>query len=495
MNRRSRLFVVLLALTLAPAQAALAQERYETLVIRNALVIDGSGSPAQGPMDIVIEGNRIVSLVAVDPVSIGRRGPGFERPTGDRVIDAIGMTVMPGLVDMHAHISNRGGSYDYQLLLYLAAGVTSVRDVGSFDTLELKQMRADGLVDSPRLYVYPFWPGGDDAPQTGEEAREMVRSFKERGADGLKLRALYPDILYPLVDEANNLGLGTAAHLGQSGIAYANVEVASDAGVRTIEHHYAQAEPSIGRTVQDYPGSYNYLHEPDRFHHSPDPWLEADMDKIEGTIDVLLANGTTLDPTFVVYEPYRDIPRARTMPFFDQYLSPELEDYWRPRLGRHGGFFQTWTSTDEYKWAEMFRRWMSYVNEFKNRGGRVTTGSDAGNSFTLYGFSEIREMELLQQAGFHALESIRSATLAAQQALGETELGWLRPGYVADLIVVEGNPADNLKVLYPTGTPQWDEDGNESRRGGVRYTIIDGAVYDAKAILARVGKMVEEERR
>ncbi|MFQ5790812.1 MAG: amidohydrolase family protein [Acidobacteriota bacterium] len=478
----------------SPVAAAASARQPRTLVIRGGIVVDGSGSPPAGPMDVVIEGNRITQMVAADPVSLGRRGPDFERPTGDRVIDASGMYVLPGLVDMHAHVSNRGGSSEYQLKLYVANGVTAIRDVGSFETLKLKKRRAEGRLVSPRLYVYPFWPRGEGAPTNEEETRAMVRSFKERGADGIKLRALYPDILFPLADEANKIGLGTAAHLGQSGVAYANVEVASRAGVRTIEHHYAQAEPSLRRTVQSFPGYYNYLHEPDRFHHSPDPYLEADPEKFEHTIKVLLENDTVLDPTFVVYEPYRDIPRARNTPYLEEYLSPALADYWKPRLGRHGGFFQNWTSTDEAKWTEMFRRWMAYVNEFKNRGGRVTTGTDAGNSFTLYGFSNVREMELLERAGFHTLEVIRSATLESARALGESDRGWLRPGYVADLIVVEGNPVGNLKVLYATGTPVWDEEGNESRRGGVRYTIIDGVVYDAKQVLGEVAEMVRRER-
>jgi len=484
-----RTCALLVACVLFPAGSLLAQTD-RTLVIRDAIVVDGSGSPPAGPMDIVIEGNRITRIVATDPVSIGRRGPGFKRPEGDRVIEADGMYVLPGLIDMHAHVSNRGGSYDYQLKLFVASGVTAVRDVGSFETVELEKRRLAGEIVSPRLYVYPFWPRGDDAPKTEEETRALVRSFKQRGAAGIKIGALYPNVLFPLADEANKIGLGTAAHLGQSGVAYSNAEIASKAGIRTIEHHYAQAEPSIHRTVQDFPGQYNYLHEPDRFHHSPDPYIEADPKGFEKTIDVLLENGTTLDPTFVVYEPYRDLPRARTMPFFAKYLSPALADYWRPRLGRHGGFFQDWTSKDEYKWSVMFRRWMDYVNEFKNRGGRVTTGTDSGNSFTLYGFSMVREMELLQQAGFHPLEVIRSATLNSAKTLGENQMGWLRPGYVADLVVVEGNPVDNLKILYAHGTPVWDEDGNESRRGGIRYTIIDGQVYDSKQILEDVADQV-----
>lgn len=472
----------------AALQGGAATIQAGTLVIRNATVVDGSGSPASGPMDIVIIGNRIERLVPLDPVSASR---GVQRPAGDRTIDASGMYVLPGLIDMHAHVSDRAGSDEYQLQLYVASGVTAIRDVGSFETVELKKRQQAGELASPRLYVYPFWPRGEGAPRNAEEARRTVQEYKARGADGIKVWALYPDILVALADEANKIGLGTAAHLSQSGAAYANVEVAAKGRIRTIEHHYAQAEPSLERTVQDFPGDYNYNHEPDRFHHSPDPWLEADPAGLKHTIDVLLENGTVLDPTFVVYEPYRDLPRAMNLPYFVDYLSPGLRDYWKPRLGRHGGFFQNWTSTDEWKWAEMFRRWMRYVNEFKNRGGHVTTGSDAGNSFTLYGFASIREMELLQQAGFHPLEAIRSATLEGARALGENDLGWIRPGYRADLIVVEGNPAADLKVLYPHGKPVWDEQGNMSRRGGIRYTIIDGRVYDAKKILSELSRKLK----
>jgi imidazolonepropionase-like amidohydrolase len=497
----TRLIHTLLACTLfllAPTPAR--SQQAPTLVIRNAIVVDGSGSPAAGPKDIIIRGNRIVSIVSADPVSIARRGPGFERPTGDRVIDATGMYVLPGLIDMHAHIAaDESGSDEYQLSLYVASGVTSVRHVGGnfqtltapFHSVELERRRRAGEIVSPRIFSYPFWPSGAQAPTVEADVRALVRSFKERGADGIKLHSLYPDVMEPLMDEVRKVGLGTAAHLGQDGASYIDVEIASEDGIRTIEHHYAQAEPSLDRTVENFPGDYNYMHEPDRFHHSPDPWLEADPAKFSHTLDVLLENGTVLDPTFVVYEPFLDMIRARNLPYYRDYLSPFMRDYWTPRAGKHGSTFD-WTTYDEVKWAEMFRRWMAFVNEFKNRGGHVTTGSDSGNSYTLYGFSLVREMELLQHAGFHPLEVVRSATSEGARALGQSELGLLRPGYLADLIVVDGNPLANLQELYASGMPVWDEEGHMTRRGGIRYTIIDGHVYDAKAILADVARMVRE---
>jgi imidazolonepropionase-like amidohydrolase len=138
---------------------------------------------------------------------------------------------------------------------------------------------------------------------------------------------------------------------------------------------------------------------------------------------------------------------------------------------------------------------MAFVNDFKNRGGRVGVGTDSGYTFNLYGFSFVREMELLREAGFHPLEVIRSATLSGAQALGVADrVGSLEPGKLADMVVVNENPVKNLKVLYGTGAIRLDEKNQLVRVGGVRYTIKDGIVYDAKKLLADVRRMVRETK-
>ncbi len=134
---------------------------------------------------------------------------------------------------------------------------------------------------------------------------------------------------------------------------------------------------------------------------------------------------------------------------------------------------------------------MAFINEYKNRGGRVTAGSDSGFIFQLYGFAYIRELELLREAGFSPLEVIRSATLYGAQALGmEKEIGSVEVGKYADFVILEENPLENLQVLYGTGAIKLNDKNEAVRVGGVKYTVKDGIVYEAKKLLEDVRKMV-----
>ena len=140
---------------------------------------------------------------------------------------------------------------------------------------------------------------------------------------------------------------------------------------------------------------------------------------------------------------------------------------------------------------------MQFVNEYKNAGGRVAAGSDAGFIFKLYGFAYIRELELLQEAGFHPLEVLQAATLNGAELLGmEDEVGALTRGRRADIVLVKGNPVANFKLLYGTGHMYLDRDAGEVVRvGGVSHVVRAGVVYDAKRLLADVREMVQAARR
>ncbi len=138
---------------------------------------------------------------------------------------------------------------------------------------------------------------------------------------------------------------------------------------------------------------------------------------------------------------------------------------------------------------------MTFINEYKNRGGRVTAGSDNAFIYQLYGFGYIRELELLREAGFHPLEVIRSATMNGAQALGmEADLGTVEIGKLADLVIIDQNPLENLQVLYGTGAIRLNDNNQAVRVGGVKYTVKDGIIYDAKKLLADVKKLVDAEK-
>ena len=139
---------------------------------------------------------------------------------------------------------------------------------------------------------------------------------------------------------------------------------------------------------------------------------------------------------------------------------------------------------------------MTFINEYKNRGGRVATGSDSGFIFQLYGFAYVREMELLREAGFHPLEIIRAATLNGAEALGiDDQTGSIEIGKSADFVIIEENPLENFKVLYGTGAIKLTNDNEVIRVGGVKHTIRQGVIYDSKKLLSEVKEMVKKAKK
>lgn len=489
-------------------------QRPDRFVIRDAVMITGRGTPntgraapPEGPVDIVVENGVIVDIVPADEVSLRGYGPDAPRPTGALIIEAGGRYVMPGLVDMHAHVPplDHAGpeAPAYSFRLWLGHGVTTLRDPGTGAGLELMarlrdESEAHSIV-APRLRLYQRWPRrarmGGNAGHTPEEARELVRSFRSRGADGIKVShgpGHYPDVLRAIVDEVRATGMnGVAVDLK---VGETDAVVASDAGVTSIEHWYGIPDAALPGT-QNFPPDYNYLDEVDRFRWAGRLWQEAARypDEQSRVIDRMIENGTAWTPTFQIYEASTDWVRIATLPWRDRFVHPSMREAWQPRADVHASFHYDWKTSDEIAWKENFRLWMEWVREFWSRGGVVTLGSDSGSQQSLYGFGLIRELELLQQAGIHPLDVIKIGTTNSASVLGlGDELCGIRIGCVADLVVVDGNPLDNFKVLYGAGFAYY-EMGREER-GGVIWTIKAGEIFDAQALLREAEWYVEQER-
>ena len=344
-----------------------------------------------------------------------------------------------------------------------------------------------------------FGQASDKPLNTPERAREWVRENAKKGADGIKFFGAPPEIMAAALDENKKLGLRSACHHAQMDVARWNVLHSARAGLTTMEHWYGLPEALFDeRTVQDYPLDYNYQNEQHRFEEAGKLWKQAAKpysDHWSKVMDELIALDFTIDPTFNIYEASRDLHRARRAEWHEDYTLPSLWEFYQPSKISHGSYWHDWGTEQEVAWRKNYQLWMTFINEYKNRGGRVTTGSDSGFIFQLYGFAYIREMELLREAGFHPLEVIRSSTLNGAEALGLADkIGTVAIGKLADFVVVEENPLKNLKVLYGTGAIKLTEDNKVVRVGGVKYTIKDGIVFDAKKLLQDVKTIVATQK-
>lgn len=484
---------------------------FERLIIRGATLVDGTGGMPRGPVDIVIEKNRIVDIQTVGtpklPIDESKRPKGATKE-----IDASGKYVMPGIIDLHIHTGSetKAPEAEYIYKLWLAHGITTVRGVPSGDlewSLSEKKRSAQNKIAAPRMISF-HRPGSgkeweDRKIITPADAKEWVQYAHKKGVDGLKLGSYQPAVMKALLDEANKLGMGSTAHLAQTGVAQMNAADAARLGLTGMTHFYGLFEAMYENyDVQPWPIDMNYNDEQHRFGQVARQWnmVKPGGEKWNTLLEEFLKLDFFLNPTMAIYSAGRDVMRARNADWHQKYTLPSLMDYFQPSRENHGAYWFYWTTHDEVAWKKFYQVWMQFLNDYKNRGGKVTVGSDAGFIYQTYGFTTIQELEMLQEAGFHPLEVIRAATLHGAEEIfyplkKPIKYGVIREGLLADLLIVDENPLENLKVLYGTGAVKLNDETKQVERvGGVDFTIKDGIVYDAKVLLNDVEQMVEKQK-
>jgi len=477
---------------------------YKSIAIRDAMIVNGKGTPPYGPCDILIEDGRIKDIVNVDSISLGRYK--VKRPEAEHDIVAKGMYVIPGLVDMHIHINiddekcgPKGTEYAYKLCL--AHGITTIRTCG-FGTdeklLEHKRLSEENKIVAPRIMVLGSWPA--EATNV-EESREAVRKLKNLGVDGIKMIPrphVTAEMLEAIADEARKVGLpgGIAIHHAQNSELDALITSNAAKEMLSIEHTYGIPQAALPGT-QSFPPDYNYSNEVDRFRMSGYIWTEADNypNRVKQVFDTLLENKTVWDPTMVVYEGHRDYERVKSLPWHEQYTVRQLWEAYSPSPGRHATHFFNWKTSDEIAWKEKYQIWMKWVKYYFDHGGRLIAGTDTAFIYALFGFAMIRELELFQEAGIHPIDVIKIATTNAHKTLGNTDLAnGIRQGAPADIAIIDGNPLDNFKVMYGTGVNRYSADGLKvTHGGGVKWTIKNGVLFDSGELLKDVEEYVKEQ--
>lgn len=476
---------------------------YKRLLIRNAMIIYGNAEPPFGPTNIAIENGRIARVGSV------RRNW-----KSDAVIDATGKYVMPGIINGHMHLQDQRGGIpqplQYEMNLYLAAGATTVRDVGSSwkKAQKWRAQSANHTMIAPRILLYErIW--ASKGSHTAKLVREGVRYAKEQGVDGLKTSGMDRDLAKAFMNEAKKQGLRTAVHIA---VDETTAKDWAELGVTSIEHFYGVADAALDG-IQNFPPEHNASNEIHRFGRAGELYIQQNLNrkKLSDVLDLMIRNNVTWCPTLSIYVASRDVIRAQNLPWYKDYLHPTLEQYFKPSFRNHGSYFLGWTNTQEVRWKKNYQVWMDALKEFGVKGGNITVGDDAGFIYSVYGFGQVHEMELLEEAGFHPLEVIKMATVNGAKMIGmEDRLGRVRQGFIADLLVVNGNPIENLRLLNPYGTDVLTYDGKVvdnysainprdpkakvARGGGIEWTIKDGIPYHVPTLMKEVKVMVDEAR-
>ena len=477
---------------------------YASLVIRNAMVIPGHGGPPAGPYDIKIEGSLITEMVPFDPVTAERAGA-RPRMTGDRIIDAAGKFVMPGMIDLHTHIRTLPQEIEYVYYLKLAMGVTTMvnaADRGFADAMKEAQRSAANEIIAPRMFPLASYGAGTSFTRRQLDdpalAPQVVKAMKANGSRVISMDPLgwSLELVTAIAKAAKEQGMITSFHLQPANTAVTQAVRAACAGITMIEHHYGYAESSLDGRVQDFPRNYEYGNENDRFREAGRVWTYANRERLLTEVaDSLVKCGVTMLPTRVVYEANRDVLRATSLPWTDKYTHQALWNWNLPNPAYHGAYHYDWTSDDEYNWTTAYRLWGDLIYAFNRKGGRVAFGTDDNYIWATPGFSTVRELQLQRETGMHNLEVLRVATYNSAQTLGEPQLGMVRPGYKADLLIVDGNPAANLKLLYSFGDLTLDKAGQMIRTQGIVHTIKDGVVLNNARLMEEVEKMVQASRK
>jgi imidazolonepropionase-like amidohydrolase len=419
----------LTAAVLLVALLACSKSGEGVIALEGATLIDGAGGGPKEDALILIRNGHIEAVARVNEIPI---------PKGAERINLVGKTIIPGLIDAHAHVER------WAAPRYLAWGVTTVRDLHS-QTDSGIALRNDlnlGSIIGPRMFTsgamidgapatYPNATGVTNAA----EARRAVDQRRLAGTDYLKIYTrITPALLRAVVDEARGVQLPIAAHLGKT-----DALTAARMGVVSLEHM-----AGVVQAASRNPSIYYRAH--DRFLSGwtteEQGWATLDSASLARTARALAQTKVAIVPTLVVHEMLSrlDNPVLLTRPGMEDV--PEDAESVRSvaSLLRRTG----WKPRDFQAFRHARARQDLFVREFRRAGGVIAAGTDAANQLLIPGFSEHEEMALLVAAGLTPLEAITAATRRGAQLLKADSLGVVAPGKVADLVVLNANPAQNI---------------------------------------------------
>lgn len=418
------------------------------IAIEHANLFDAETAEIRNGMTVVLNGNRIESIGPDEKIAV---------PAEALAIDATGQTLMPGLWDMHVHVVDLDG------LLQIAAGVTSVRDLANETekAQDLKKQFDSGSLIGPRMVLAGFIDG--PGPYAGpskvlvaneQEARAAVDRYAELGYEQIKIySSVKPELVPAIIDEARKKQLRVSGHIP----AFMTAEQAVKLGYDEIQHANFLFLNFLADTVQDTrtPVRFSAVAE-----HAVD--LDLSSQRVNDFVQLLKERKTVVDPTVNVFESlFLDRPGIVSRSFVS------VADRFPPQVRRSlltGGI--PVPEGKDQRYQDSFATMLRMIKKLYEAGIPMVAGTDS-----LAGFGLHRELELYVEAGIPAAKVLQLATLGSARVMKrDAQLGSIAPGKMADLILLDGNPAENISDIRK-----------------VRTVFKDGKMFSSAEIYEAIG--------
>ena len=407
---------------LANLAESLVQVPSEKILIKNTNLFDSKTGEIRKNISVIIEGDKIVKVT--DEV--------LDANEDVFVIDGTNKTLLPGLFDMHTHISETDG------LLHLAAGVTSVRDLGnSSDLPELKTNFDVNELIGPRIVVMSGFidKSGPYAGPTGaiinnlEEGYKAIQEYHDNGYKQIKLySSIDPEWVQPLTDKAHQLGMRVSGHIPSFMIA----EDAVKNGYDEIQHVNMLALNFLSDTIDTRtPLRFSMVAE-----HTHN--LDFKSEEFRGFIKLLKENDIVIDPTVSIFEQMLSTKAGEPDPAFVKILD-------RLPISIKRGYYSGGLPIPEGKeeqYKASFDKLLGIVKELYENDITIVPGTDSMAGFGLHA-----ELENYVKAGIPEEKVLQIATSISAKVCGIDNLGSVEEGKIADLILVDGNPVENIEDI------------------------------------------------
>lgn len=416
--------------------------RSDLIAVVNGTLIDGTGKPPVTNATVVIENGKIIAAGPRAQVKFPKRA---------KIIDAAGKTILPGLWDMHAHFEQVEWGP-----IYLAAGATTVRDCGNeleFITA-VRDAIANGRGLGPRILAAGVVDGsgpfgiGVERVDNPEQAKQWVDRYHELGFQQIKIySSVKLENISAITAEAHRLGMTVTGHIPEGMDAYQGV----NAGMDQINHVQYVANIMRKPLAADAKRT-------ERIEASAN--VDLSSPEARRAIEFLKAHGTVIDPTLVVFEGFTVGP-DRTLASLEPgvaHVAPELAVQFAG-----GGVPEAFRAAIR----QQFSKYVEIVGALHKAGIPIVAGTDQ----SVPGYSLYRELELYVEGGFTPMEAIQSATIVPARVMKlDAELGTVEAGKGADLILVDGNPLENIHDIR-----------------NVKTVITGGVAYDCAGLWKSVG--------